>query len=91
MEQRSSDTTHLPSTGDTFAGKYRILGELSRGGMGVVYRAWDEALKREVALKSPLPERASEEDRGRLVREARAASRVKGPHVVPIYSVFEEQ
>jgi eukaryotic-like serine/threonine-protein kinase len=88
MDQRSDGADH-PDAG--YVGKYRILGELGRGGMGVVYRALDEDLGREVALKSPLTEDTSSTDRRRFLQEARAASRVSHPHVVPVYEVFEDK
>ena len=76
-------------TPGTRIGHYEILGELGRGGMGVVYRAHDEALGRDVALKSPLPEQATEDDRRRFLTEARAASRISHPGIVPIFEAFE--
>ncbi len=57
--------------------------------MGVVFRARDERLDRDVALKSPLADGAASEDVQRVVREARAASRVSHPHIVTIYEVLE--
>ena len=86
MDQRSPES---PAEGD-YVGKYRILGELGRGGMSVVYRAHDEVLGRQVALKSPLAADASDNDRHQFLREARSASRVSHPHVVPIFEVFEQ-
>ncbi|OZC03503.1 serine/threonine-protein kinase [Rubricoccus marinus] len=70
--------------------RYRVLGTLGRGGMGVVYRARDERLDREVALKMlPDEDRASEESRQRLLVEARAAARIDHPNVCAIYEVGE--
>lgn len=72
-------------------GHYELLGELGKGGMGVVYRARDLTLGREVALKRPSPRRAADAHaRRRFMREARAASRLSHPNIVPIYEVFED-
>ncbi|MFO7652325.1 MAG: protein kinase [Candidatus Krumholzibacteriia bacterium] len=66
--------------------RYRITGELGAGGMGVVYRAHDEALDREVALKVLPPEFAAEPlRRERFEREARAAARLSHPGIVQIH------
>jgi Tol biopolymer transport system component len=74
----------------TRVGHYTIVGELGRGGLGVVYRARDDALGRDVALKSPLPDHASEEDRHRFLVEARAAARLSHPAILPIFEAFED-
>jgi serine/threonine protein kinase len=69
---------------------YTIEGEIGRGGMGVVYRARDERLKRRVAIKVLPPELAFQADiRERFTREAQTAARLSHPHVVPIYTVGE--
>jgi tRNA A-37 threonylcarbamoyl transferase component Bud32 len=69
---------------------YTIEGEIGRGGMGVVYRARDEKLKRPVAIKVLPPELAYRADiRARFMREAETAARVSHPNVVPIHSVGE--
>lgn len=71
-------------------GRFRILEEIGFGGMGVVYKALDEQLGRHVALKHPRMDVADPETvRARFVREARAASRLLHPNVVPIFEVFE--
>src|SRR6059036_1872981 len=69
---------------------YTVEGELGRGGMGVVYNARDERLKRQVAIKVLPPELAfREEIRIRFLREAETAARLSHPHIVPIHSVGE--
>ena len=66
---------------------FRLLNELGRGGMGIVYRAWDEALQRQVALKLLRPEQTDETDRLRLVREARVTAQFRHDHAVIIHAV----
>ena len=71
-------------------GRYRIAGELGRGGMGVVYHAIDPELDRPVALKViRLPPDAAPELRDELEkrfrREAKAAARIRHPGVVAIH------
>ena len=69
---------------------YTLEGEIGRGGMGVVYRARDERLKRGVAVKVLPPDLAfREEIRVRFLREAETAARLSHPHIVPIHSVGE--
>lgn len=70
---------------------YEITGEIGRGGMGIVYRARDLVLHREVALKAPLLRRGSEtRHRQRFLREARAASSLSHAGIVPVFEAFEE-
>ena len=74
-------------------GRYRILGELGRGAMGVVYRATDPIIEREVALKTllpDLPEDVIDEIRIRFLREARSAGRLSHPNIVTIFDVGQE-
>ncbi|MGI8331484.1 protein kinase domain-containing protein [Actinomadura scrupuli] len=77
------------------AGRYQILDRLGRGGMGAVWRARDQLLAREVAVKEILlPQGLDEEQlaatRGRALREARAAAQVRHPAVVTIHDVVIE-
>src|SRR5450759_2424068 len=72
-------------------GPYRILDEIGSDGMGVVYRAYDDRLQREIALKVfSLDGRAGRRDRARLFEEERAASALKHPNIVSIFDVGEE-
>ncbi len=66
-------------------GSYRVDGLLGRGASGVVYRAWDEALERAVAIKVLTD--LDPEARGRFTIEAKAAARIIHPNVVQVHGV----
>ena len=72
-------------------GDYCLKREIGRGGMGVVYEAWQVSLRRRVALKVLLFNSAQDAKRiGRFKNEAQAAAQVQHPNIVPVYAVGEE-
>ncbi len=79
-----------PSLAGTQVGPYRIIREIGRGGMGVVYEAEDTRLRRTVALKA-LPSQYTQDParRERLTREARAAAALTHPSIATIYALDE--
>jgi len=69
---------------------YRILEELGRGGMGVVYKAQDEKLDRPVAVKFlPAHLSASEESKARFAQEAKACAALNHPNILGVYDIDE--
>ena len=77
------------------AGRYRLDSHLGSGGMGTVWRGWDEVLRRQVAVKEVtiapgLPDAEAELLRERYLREARATARLRHPAVVGVYDVIPE-
>ncbi|OWA15584.1 serine/threonine protein kinase [Streptomyces sp. CS159] len=81
-----------PGAGRLVAGRYRLTARLGHGGMGTVWRAQDETVGREVAVKEPrvpdhLPERERDNAFERMRREARAAARLDHPAVVGVHDV----
>src|SRR4051794_22945790 len=79
----------------TTVGRYRIVGELGRGAMGIVYRAQDPAIGREVAIKTiRLSEFTDPAERARLrdrlFREAQSAGILSHPGIVTIYDIAEQ-
>ena len=83
MRQRGPDPSSMEGRR---LGHYMVHSKLGRGGMGVVYRAYDDRLNRAVALKVLPPEVVSDPERKRrFIQEARAASALNHPHIVTIH------
>jgi tetratricopeptide (TPR) repeat protein len=68
-------------------GRYLVLQRLGAGGMGVVYRAYDPDLRREVAVKLLHPAHQGPDEQARLLREARAMARLAHPNTVAVFDV----
>jgi serine/threonine protein kinase len=96
-EHASDFLEHVSAVGEapplppgTTVGPYRIVKQIGRGGMGIVYEAEDTRLHRRVALKALLPEVAADERRRqRLRQEARAAAALQHPGIATVYSLDE--
>jgi serine/threonine protein kinase len=80
------------AAGELVAGRYRIVAQLGRGGMGDVYRAQDTRLDHEVALKF-LPEAAANDERmiERLVAEVRIGRQIAHPNVCRLYDIADDR
>ena len=90
MDQASLLPPELLALQQLLVGRYSIVRELGRGGMGIVALARDVALDRPVAIKLLPPGLAeSPVHRARFVREARTAAALSHPHIVPIHAVEE--
>ena len=77
---------------NTTLGRFRIVRELGRGGLGIVYLAYDPKLARQVAIEGSAPESLLSTDlRRRFLREAEAAARLNHPNLVSVYEADEEE
>ena len=79
----------IPEVGQKF-GPYEILGTLGGGAMGLVFRAWDRRLQREVAIKLLQENYQMPAMRERFLQEARAASALNHPHICTIFDIGEQ-
>jgi serine/threonine protein kinase/tetratricopeptide (TPR) repeat protein len=79
----------IPEAGQRF-GPYEILGRLGGGAMGLVFRAWDARLHREVAIKLLHDDYQMPGMRERFLQEARAASALNHPHICTIFDLGEQ-
>jgi len=85
---RVSPLPEAPFTGASF-GRYRLIREIGRGGMGVVWEAFDPELRRTIALKMLRigADGDPAEEVARFVREARLAAGLRHPHILPVHDV----
>src|SRR4051812_15889661 len=71
---------------------FEILGEIGSGGYGAVYRAHDQSVNRDVAMKIILPEFAQNADfKQRFSLEAHLIAQLEHPHIVPLYSYWQDE
>src|SRR5262249_21990414 len=69
-----------------FLGRFRVLGEIARGGMGIIVRAYDPALDRELAIKLLAPHIPADSEAGRrFAQEARVVSQFHHPGIIPVF------
>jgi serine/threonine protein kinase len=83
-EEQSAEGPEIASVRGRTLGEFELLSKLGQGGMGVVYRAWQPSLGRQVALKCLL--RGGEKAEARFAREIRALGRVEHPNLVKVFT-----
>ncbi|MFJ1811256.1 MULTISPECIES: serine/threonine-protein kinase [unclassified Streptomyces] len=86
----------MSDEGRLIAGRYRLLDRIGRGGMGTVWRAHDDVLAREVAVKKLHPQPQLDDDElatlfERTRREARSAARISHPNVIVVHDVVDDE
>jgi len=80
------------TTGSTFAGRYQVIEELGKGGMGKVYKAFDTKIKEKIALKLIKPEIASDKETiGRFSNELKLARKVRHKNVCGMFDIGEAE
>ncbi len=85
-------STRELTTGSTFAGRYQVIEELGRGGMGRVYKVFDTKIKEKIALKLIRPEIASDKDTiERFSNELKLARRISHRNICRMYDLGEAE
>ena len=89
LTQTRDEGAATPTPAPSCIGRFALVGQLGRGGMGSVYAAWDPRLDRKVAIKLVDDDRFPdpEDARRRLEQEARTAATLNHPNIVTIYDV----
>jgi len=80
------ESTYVSSAGLEI-GRFKVVERLGTGSFGAVYRAWDDELQRDVAIKIPRPDRLTSTTSHQFLKEARSASRLRHPGVVHVHEV----
>ncbi len=92
--QAEAEESPVPSVpAQNCLGDFELVNEVARGGMGIVYRAWQPTLRRQVAVKEMIRQgdpRTWAKLQARFRREVRALGRVKHPHLIDIYTEGKE-
>ncbi|GIK52223.1 MAG: serine/threonine protein kinase [Planctomycetaceae bacterium] len=88
VEAPSNATTRIiNSANPAELGRYELLTELGRGGMGIVFKAVDRDLRRPVALKVSRADRQTGQTRGRFIEEAQVQGQLSHPNIVPVHEL----
>lgn len=91
-DEYADERPNMPVLAPSRLGEYRLVREIGRGGMGVVYEAVQESLGRSVALKLLWPGAwHAPQHRERFLRESRAAARLHHANIVPVFGVGEAE
>lgn len=88
--QGQTETKSAPPPRRRRIKQFELQNVLGHGGFGIVWRARDMRLQRDVAIKVPRPDRVSHAERSMFLREARAAAKLKHPNIVAIHEVGED-
>ncbi|MEM7262747.1 MAG: bifunctional serine/threonine-protein kinase/formylglycine-generating enzyme family protein, partial [Planctomycetota bacterium] len=82
------DSPRGAEPGGLIAGRYRLDGELARGGMGKILRVWDETIRRDLAMKVMVEEAQDRpEFVGRFIEEAQVTGQLEHPGIVPVHEI----
>ena len=86
-EHESNASTRIVSPHLTDSARYDLISEVGRGGMGVVFKAFDKDLRRNVALKISRADRATGRSHGRFIEEAQVQGQLAHPNIVPVHEL----
>ena len=90
-EKTPNRPTAGPSATPVLPKRFRIVAAIGHGGCGTVYRAYDEVLQRDVAIKAiPCRQMEGDDATGIQLREPRAVARLSHPNIIPLYEVIRE-